>query len=70
MLVNTVGEEEVVSLVSGEIIEGNTLAASKAFRMGIHVLYIRENTTQLVQPAGYGNNTSYGSNIKVSSLLR
>lgn len=38
--------------------------------MGIHKLYIRENTNQLVQPAGYGNNTTYGTNIKVTFVLR
>lgn len=55
---------------SRNITEGNTHLLLKLFPMGIHVLYIRENTTQLVQPAGYGNNTSYGTNIKVSFLLR
>lgn len=52
------------------IVEGNTLLLLKLFPMGIHVLYIRENTNQLVQPAGYGNNTLYGTNMNLSFLLR
>lgn len=62
--------QNTVLLCSRNIIEGNTLLLLKLFPMGIHVLYIRENTTQLVQPAGYGNNTLYSTNIKVSFLLR
>lgn len=37
--------------------------------MGIHKLYIWENTNQLVQPVGYGNNTMYGTDIKVTFVL-
>lgn len=57
--------QNTVLLSSRNNIEGDTLLLLKLFPLGIHALYIRENTTQLVQPAGYGNNTLYGTNIKV-----